>query len=232
MSKRLEDIRETPAYLMSEAAHYLAIPKSTLRAWCVGQTNRRPAGGTNFFRPVISPAQATPLVLSFSNLVEAHVLSAIRRQHDISMPRVRAALEYLKRVLHLRRPLLEQHFETNGVDLFVRHLGDTINISKHGQVEMADLLKGYLQRIERDPSGLPIKLFLVTRNQPVREQPRTVVVDPRVSFGRPVIASTGIPTAVLAERYKAGDTIEALAADYGAAQADIEEAIRCELQAA
>lgn len=232
MPRKSESIREAPAYVLAEAAHYLGIPRSTLRAWCVGQMNRLPGGASSFFKPLIVPAQRTPLVLSFSNLVEAHVLTAIRKQHEIPMPRVRAALDFLIRRLHLRRPLIEQEFETNGVDLFVRHLGSTINISRHGQVEMAHLLKGYLQRIERDRSGIPIKLYLVTRSQPVQQQPRSVVVDPRVSFGRPVIASTGIPTAVLAERYKAGDTIGALAADYGASEEQVEEAIRCELKAA
>jgi uncharacterized protein (DUF433 family) len=233
MAKRTsEQIREAPAYVVAEAAHYLALPKSTLRAWCVGQTNRLPDGRTAFFKPLIDPAQKAPLVLSFANLVEAHVLTAIRRQHEISMPRVRAALDYLRTVIKSKRPLLEQQFETNRVDLFVQHLGETINISRRGQVEMADMLKGFLQRIERDASGLPIKLYLVTRNQPVAQQPRSVVVDPRVSFGRPVIVNTGIPTAVLAERYKAGDTMEALAADYGTSQEAIEEAIRCELRAA
>ena len=45
------------------------------------------------------------------------------------------------------------------------------------------------------------------RNQPPREQPRTVVIDPRVSFGRPVIAGTGIPTAVLAPEEAVWDAI-------------------------
>jgi uncharacterized protein (DUF433 family) len=59
-----------------------------------------------------------------------------------------------------------------------------------------------------------------------------VVIDPRVSFGRPVLAGTGIPTAVLAERYKAGEPIAALAADYHCDTAMIDEAIRCELRLA
>jgi uncharacterized protein (DUF433 family) len=41
---------------------------------------------------------------------------------------------------------------------------------------------------------------------------------------------TGIPTAVVAERYKAGETIDELAQDYGYQRLGIEEAIRCELQ--
>jgi hypothetical protein len=69
MAKRtLEQIRKAPAYVVAEAAHYLGLPKSTLRVWCVGQTNRLPSGRTAFFKPLIEPAQKAPPVLSFANL--------------------------------------------------------------------------------------------------------------------------------------------------------------------
>lgn len=56
-----------------------------------------------------------------------------------------------------------------------------------------------------------------------------VVIDPRISFGRPVLAGSGIPTAVIAEQYKAGESVDELADDYGRKRLEIEEAIRCEL---
>ena len=43
---------------------------------------------------------------------------------------------------------------------------------------------------------------------------------------------SGIPTAVIAERYKAGESIADLAEDYGEDPLNIEEAVRCELQPA
>jgi uncharacterized protein (DUF433 family) len=214
------DAREIPAYTAGEAAHYLGLPKSTLRSWFAGQRG---------FRAVIRPADPKTLGLSFTNLVEAYVLTAIRRKHNIALPTIRRGLDYLVRKLGAKRPLLDQQFVTNGVDLFVDHLGTIINISRDGQVEMADLIRAYLERVERDAKGLPIKLYPFMRNQPPREQPRTVVIDARVSFGRPVIAGTGIPTAVLAEQFKAGDTVPVLAKEYGADEEAVWDAIRCEL---
>jgi uncharacterized protein (DUF433 family) len=55
-------------------------------------------------------------------------------------------------------------------------------------------------------------------------------MDPRISLGRPVIAGTGIATAVVADRYKAGETMEELAQDYGRDRLEIEQAIQCELR--
>ena len=60
------------------------------------------------------------------------------------------------------------------------------------------------------------------------EDPRSVVFDPRIAFGRLVIAGTGIPTAVVADRFAAGDTLDDLASDYEIERRSIEEAIRCE----
>ena len=46
----------------------------------------------------------------------------------------------------------------------------------------------------------------------------------------PVLVGTGIATAVIAERYKAGESMDDLANDYARERLQIEEAIRCELQ--
>ena len=222
------DPRDIPAYSISEAVHYLGVPTSTLRSWFAGQTYHH-GGERRQFHAVIRPADPKSHSLSFSNLVEAYVLTAIRRKHHIGLPTIRRSINYLVKKLGSKRPLLEEQFATHGADLFVERVGQIINLSKNGQIEMADLIRAYLERVERDAKGVPIKLYPFMRSQPPREQPRTVVIDPRVSFGRPVVAGTGIPTAVLAEQFKAGDTVPVLAKDYGASEEAVWDAIRCEL---
>ena len=222
------DPRDIPAYSISEAAHYLGVPSSTLRSWFAGQTYSH-QGVSRQFRAVIRPADPKRLGLSFSNLVEAYVLTAIRRKHHVGLQTTRRGLAFLTEKLGSKRPLLEEQFATGGAELFVERLGEIINLSRIGQVEMADMIRAYLERVERDAKGVPIKLYAFMRSQPLREQPRTVVIDPRVSFGRPVVAGTGIPTAVLAEQFKAGDPVPELAKEYGASEEAVWDAIRCEL---
>ena len=48
----------------------------------------------------------------------------------------------------------------------------------------------------------------------------------------PVIAGTGLATRIIAERCKLGESISDLAQDYERPSTEIEEAIRCELEAA
>lgn len=230
MTKRsARTILSTPAYPFIEAAHYLNIPLSTLRAWCLGQ-GLRADGRTRRFQPLIRLDANDRSSLSFLNLVEAHVLAAIRRQHHVPLPKVRQALVYVSKKLDTDRPLAEAEFQTDGVDLFLEKLGSLINVTREGQMEMADLIRDHLKRIERDKQGIPIRLFLFTRKDDSRDQPSPVVVDPRIAFGRPVLAGRAVPTAILADRFKAGDSLIQLAEDYGTSPQEIEEALRCELE--
>lgn len=221
-----KDPRELPSYTVAEAAHYLSVPNATIRYWATGQGD---------YPSLIDVPASKPTLLSFLNLVELHVLAAIRRKHEVPMPKVRAAIDYLKK--HTRgkearlHPLISRQLETDGMDLFIQHYGKLINVSSDGQISMREILSAALHRIERDTKGIPIKLYPFTRND-FKDAPSIVVIDPSLSAGRPVIAGTGLPTEIIAERYKAGESIEDLAHDYEREQAEIEEAIRCELRAA
>lgn len=225
------DPRLLPAYSVTEAAHYLRMPEETLRSWVVGRLYPV-AGQPKRSRPLIHLDDPKRQYLSFINLVEVHVLAAIRRRHGVRLPKVRNALDYVRRQFRIERPLVDQAFQTDGLDLFVERYGGLINASREGQRAMKELIGVYLKRIERDAMGLPIKLFPFTRDSqadaPSVSDPRVVVMNPAVSFGRPVIAGTGIPVSSIYERYKAGDSVANLARDFSLEVGAIEEAIRCE----
>lgn len=220
------DIREMPAYTIAEAAHYLLIPDGTVRYWATGQGN---------YLPIIEVPHSHPTLLSFLNLVELHVVAAIRRAHTLPMHKVRSAIQYLKQHARSKKdknhPLISKVLETDGLNLFIQEYGDLVNISSDGQLAMRQIMLAALQRIERDARGVPIKLYPFTRSD-LTSAPRMVVIDPELSGGRPVISGTGLATEIIAERYKAGDSVHELAKDYGRKEEEIEEAVRCELQAA
>jgi uncharacterized protein (DUF433 family) len=226
-----ETLREVPAYSIAEAAHYLQMPTATLRSWVLGR-DYPVTKGKRFFQPVIEIADHKRRKLSFINLVEAHVLNAIRRYHRIALPKVRIALQYLKREIQVERPLAHQQFETDGVDLFIRRYGQLMSITQPGQYAMAEIIRAYLKLIQRDPTGIPMRLYLFPRRTENLEQPAPIVIDPALSFGRPVLAKTGTQTAILVDRFNAGESVDELAKDYDSPRQAIEEAIRFELQAA
>lgn len=224
------DLREMPAYGIPEAAGYLRLPVSTLRAWLLGQRYR--AGNQpKFFKPVIDIADRKERQLSFINLVEAFVLAGIRREHEIPLPKVRKAVDYLRRTFNTTRPLAHEQFETDGVDLFVEKMGSLIGATQEGQIQMRDIIRDRLERVHRDPKGVPEKIVLFPARREKTES-ADVVIDPRLSFGRPVLDRFGVRTAILAERFDAGDDIDVLAREYSAPPEAIQNAIRCERRAA
>lgn len=169
--------------------------------------------------------------LSFINLVEAFVLAGIRREHEIPLPKVRKAVDYLRRTFNTKRPLSDEQFQTDGVDLFVEKMGQLIGATQEGQIQMRDIIRDRLQRVHRDPKGVPEKIVLF-KARPQVQGSADVVIDPRLSFGRPVLDRLGVRTSVLAERFDAGDDIEVLAREYSAPPEAIQNAIRCERRAA
>jgi uncharacterized protein (DUF433 family) len=231
MHSERDDLRLTPVYSVAEAAHYLRMPEETLRSWVAGRLYPV-AGRSKRSRPLIQLDDPKKQYLSFINLVEAHVLAAIRRRYGVKLPKVRKALDYLRRQSRIERPLIDQTFQTDGLDLFVERYGELINASREGQRAMKEIIGVYLKRIERDAKGLPIRLYPFTRDNQAeaapQADPRVVVMNPAVSFGQPVIAGTGVPVSSVYERYKAGDSVADLALDYRLEISAIEEAIRCE----
>lgn len=220
-----------PTYSFADAARYLRMPEQTLRSWVLervypvlGQSTRS--------RPLVHLDNPKKQYLSFINLVEAYVLAAIRRRHGVKLPKVRKALDYIQRQLQVDNPLIDQAFQTDGLDLFIERYGQLINVSREGQRVMKEIIGVYLKRIDRDAKGLPIKLHPFTRDTQAEAAPSSdplvVVMNPAVSFGRPVIAGTGVPVLSIYERYKAGDSVADLAEAFRLETSAIEEAIRCE----
>jgi uncharacterized protein (DUF433 family) len=213
------DPRGLPAYSIVEAARYVGAPLNTLRAWLGRQIG---------FAGVIElPSDSDQL--SFFNLTEAFVINGLRRKHGVPLQRLRHTIEWLQsRVPSSRHPLADLDLSTFAEEVFLEEDSYLVNATRHGQLALREILEPVLQRVEKDPQGRgAVRLFPFTRPAP-QGSPRIIVIDPRVAFGRPVIAGTGIPTAVLHERWKAGESLVSLAEDYHRAPEEIEEAIRYE----
>lgn len=217
--RRTVDVRFAPAYQISEAARYLHVPRKTIWNWFKGPD------GEPVLKAVTQDSQS---FISFIGLTEAHVLSSMRSTHGIPLQRIRRAVDHLKRRFKSEHPLVEFEFQTDGLDLFIDEVGSLTNVSRYGQTGMRDVLKLYLSRIERDNAGIPIRLYPFTQSK-IEGDPRIIVIDPAVSFGRPTIRRTGITTTAVTERFKAGESIISLAEDFDRAPEEIEAAIRSEL---
>lgn len=217
------DLRNQPAYGPAEAARYLRLPSATLRTWLVGRAYPK-AGAQASFHALIKPAQRQSLQLSFYNLVEAHVLRALRTEHGVKLSELRTAINFAQRQLHIPRLLLSPELRTHAGQVFLDRFFELINLSASGQLAMRRMFEDHLKRVEWDEWQFPVRLYpYLGAAQLAAERP--IAIDPRVAFGRPVLRRAGISTAAIADRIDAGESVQALAEDYDLSPAEIEQAV-------
>ncbi len=104
--------------------------------------------------------------------------------------------------------------------MFLEKYGEFVNLNRSGQIAIAKFLEEHLNRIELDDMNLPIRLYPFET-----DTNKIIAIDPRIAFGRPIIASRGISTAAIVDRINAGESEKEVAKDYGLKMAEVEEAI-------
>lgn len=124
------DPAEVPAYTILDVVKWVRVPASTVRAWVLGQPG---------FEPVVEIADRRSRTLSFRNLVELHVLSALRREHGVPMQRVRQAVDFLAKRVRAPHPLASVKLFTDGRDLLVEAYEQFMNVTRQGQIESREL---------------------------------------------------------------------------------------------
>jgi uncharacterized protein (DUF433 family) len=216
------DLRNQPAYGLAEAARYLKLPAPTLRSWVAGRAYPK-AKGLGHFRPLIHPPKKQPAVLSFWNLIEAHVLRSLRTEHGVTLKAVREAVDYAERTLKIERLLLSKELRTDAGRLFLDKYGELIDLPASGQLAMRLLFEEHLKRVEWDEWKFPVRLYpFVSADTPAS---RTIAIDPKIAFGRPVVARAGISTAAIADRIDAKEPAAEVAADYDLTVEEVEQAV-------
>jgi len=220
------DIRfDRALYPIPEASRLVGVSPSTVRRWLPAEP---PASQAQAHVPaLIVPTVHDPGgALSFINLIEVLALSRIRSA-GVSLQRARQALLYVQQELQTPHALASQLMLTDGIDLFwnfqTEHDGAVhlVNASRGGQKAFRSVIASYLQEIEWGVDRFAGRWWPSVGR-------RDVVVDPRRGFGAPTIASTGIRTEDVYERFAAGESVTSLAKDFGLNPAQVEAAIRAE----
>lgn len=215
---KVDEILEIPNYSPAEAARYFHIAPSTLRYWTSGAN------------ALVKLASARPPMLSFKNLVEFYVLEGLRKQR-MPMRSIRLAVGDLLKHENSRHPLADFDLRIlNNRHLVLCNGQSGLNVSLGGQYEVMDWIRPYLRRVDRSPAGKAQKIFpYVTKMQIAEEDPpRSVVIDPTICFGLPVLAGSRITTGFIASRYRGGDSLADIANSYDRPLAEIKEAIEWE----
>lgn len=217
------DPRAMPRYTPREAALYLGLPESTMRAWFFGMPyGRKP--NRRWFAPFLTPASDD--LLSFYDMASAHVLLAMKK-HGVSSEDLRHIVEGLRLDARFdtRYPLLGRTFWLFGKRVVTKELGKRLVRSRRGvQYGLKEILDKFLARLDLDRNKMPIRLRPL---RTIEESGRGfIVIDPKVAAGRPVVRGTGIVAEIIAKRKKSGESVARLAKDYRISRRAVEEAIK------
>ena len=113
----------------------------------------------------------------------------------------------------------------------MKKYAELIELAPSAQHVIERALEQYLVAVVQDPIGVPVKLYPWIPDPRVGAK-RSIIIDPQLSFGRPVTSLRGITTAVLADQFDAGASIEDLVEDYDLSPQAIEDALAFERAAA
>ncbi len=216
------DSRNEPAYSITEAGRYLRLSTATLRSWFLGRPYPT-AKGLSQFAPVLRLAERNPATLSFSNLIEAHVLRSLRTEHGVPLAEVRQALAYAQRELKIDQLLLREELRTAGGQLFLDRYGELVNLSASGQLAMRKVFEAHLKRVEWGNLRSAVRLYPFVFSESADAKP--IVIDPQISFGRPVVSKAFVSTRSILDRIDAGERVEDVARDYELTNEAVEEAV-------
>lgn len=210
-----------PAYPLAEAARILGTNPSTLRAWLHGRdyTTKR---GARRSAPVLQATHRPGAPLSFIDLVEAHMLLAIRKGYGIPLKNLRAAMDYLREQGGDLLFLAHQNFKHDCKHLYVNQDDRLLSLSERGQQVHPGVIADGLKQIIYGEDGYADRLFPRLNNQ----EQKNIMLAPAIGFGRPTLARLGVSVGAIANRFEAGEHVDELAADYGATVPEIEDAIR------
>jgi uncharacterized protein (DUF433 family) len=215
--------RDLAAYTIAEAARYLRLPAATLRSWILGR-DYPTTEGSGKFPPLIRPASKRPPLLSFTNLIEAHVLRSLRAVHEVPVKALRDALTYAEKELSIDRLLLRPELRAEAGKVFLDRYGHLIELTASGQLAMRQFFDQHLRRIEWDESKFPVRLYPFL-SAATSSDARPIVINPHIAFGRPVVERKGVSTSAIVERIDAGESVEDVANDYDLGPSEIEQAI-------
>lgn len=220
----MSDIFGRGVYTFGEVARLTGLPTRRVWEWFRGRNPNadRPTG-----RPALFSSDHAPIgdvqAVSFLDLADVFVAGQLR-EYGVTLPTVRRVYARLQTDFGTVHPFARKELLTDGKKVFVQ--GE----DSAGEKEIYDALtkqkafplaiEPFLKRIDYSPmTALAVRWRIA----------EGVVLDPGISFGRPVLQRSAIPTYVVAAAYKAnGRDADAVAGWYDLTSTEVMDAVRYE----
>lgn len=214
-------------YSAPEAARLVGMNPNTLRRWLLGYDYKR--GNLETEQPPLWSPQYEPddgeVLLGFRDLIEARIIHALRGK-GIGLQTIRICLERARGIISDDRPFSTRQFKTDGRSIF---LEITEGVDEPQLVDLKRRQGVFRNVVEPSLSGLEFGPDVAERWWLLPRR-KTVVADPRFSFGQPSIAGHGITTARIAQAVKAEGSASRVAKLYELKPSAVRDALEFEMR--
>lgn len=180
-------------YTPQEAARLIGGSPLDIIRWTRGTSNNMPVWHAHYSDFEESTA------ISFLDLVETRVVRAFRRS-GIPLQSVRTAISIAQERYGIERPLSSLEFKTDGKEIVFCALENDGNYESLSRKNPGQKLFGSI--VDLSLRDLDYEDGRAVRWWPTRDD--AIVLDPKRSFGAPILEKFGIATSVLADESRNG----------------------------
>jgi uncharacterized protein (DUF433 family) len=217
------------AYTLAEAGRLLGVSPATLKRWLFGYSYQH-HGLMTKQQPIWAPQygvdQDEP-ILGFRDLIEARVVRGLRTL-GIGLPTIRQCLQRASEIVEDTHPFSTRRFKSDGRKIFLE-ITDRLPVEDQ-EPALIDLKSR--QRVFKNivaPSFVDLSFDAEAASRWwLLPNKKTIVLDPERSFGQPIVAENGVPTARLVQAVKAEGSLERVAQLFELRPEIVRDAIRFE----
>ncbi len=214
-------------YTPAEAARITGTKPREVSRWLFGYKDN----GGDFHSPLwttqipIDGKIVGQKVIGFRDLMELRIIKEFTK-HGVSLRTIRAALESASQIFGTPYPFTAHRFLTDGESIFIEAVESdpTLTDLIKRQLVFDEIIRPSLyEGIEFSSTGEAVRWYPLKRS-------KSVIVDPEVSFGKPVLSRFGIPTELIKKAVEVEGDTKLVALQFDIPIAEVNAALKFEQQ--
>jgi uncharacterized protein (DUF433 family) len=214
---------QTGIYTVSEACRLADVSQRRIRRWLRGYEFKVKHGRHR--SPAVWNSQLAPIdhsmAFGFLDLLEIRCVDAFISA-GVSWKTLREVHDRARELVGHSHPFCTNRFATDGQTIFMEFQEKNKEVTlwdmRNVQRVFERIIRPFLKDIEFDNAKVPFRWWPRGKNH-------QVALDPRRSFGQPIIFREGIPTQVLARSVRANDSVEEVARWFEINSKSVREAV-------
>jgi DNA-binding transcriptional MerR regulator/uncharacterized protein (DUF433 family) len=213
-------------YSIPEASKISRVKQQTIRRWINGYNIKKDniiSKKEALWQPDV-PKISGVVALSFKDLIEIRFVNEFRNL-GVSWKVIKTAVEYAAKELNEKHPLCSKKFVTDKkriFDQFEENLDKKLLDTLSGQFQITEVIKPSLHKgLEFNQQGI-VERWYPNHNK------EDVVIDPKISFGKPIVTECGISTEILFRSYKAEGDFKRVASIFDIKTSHVKSAVHFE----